>query len=99
VTTRTNRAYPGGTRRPGTRPRAATGLVHISEILARICGCGGTAVLLFEANARELRKIQACTRCAPQARAWAARAGPVRETRLAPDQPPEAAQEDSTTLF
>jgi hypothetical protein len=73
--------------------------VRLRDILHRICACGGRATVLYEANATELRKIQACRTCAPKARAWAARAGPIRETRLAPDQPPEAAEEELTTLF
>lgn len=76
-----------------------SGPVRLRDILAHLCGCGGTAIIRYQAGRHgdHYRAIQACRWCAPAARAWAARAGPITETRLAP--PDEAAQEDTETLF
>lgn len=62
--------------------------MHISEILSRICPCGSPATVSYQARGTgeyRYRAVQACDRCAPSARKWAARAGPVQETRLAPE--------------
>ena len=73
--------------------------VRLRDILRHFCGCGGTAVVRYQAGRHgvDYRAIQACARCAPQARAWAARAGPLHETRLATDG--EAETGDTDTLF
>lgn len=75
--------------------------VRLRDVLHSICACGSRAVIRYASGQHGVdhRAIQACRTCAPKARAWAARAGPVRETHLAPDEPPEAHEEELTTLF
>lgn len=65
--------------------------VPVGEIVRRMCACGHAATVDITSR-NGVRMVQACDRCAPQARRWASRAGPICETPVLSDQEP-------TTLF